>query len=196
MVKKEIKDCYSDRLYFVEINDRKNALCFKVIANYIINKKWYEQRQINVDEVKRTAITASNLIREEIKNLKLSLDIYPNDDEITDSINENNCSKSNFFNTLYSYVVPGAVKKISICQCIIKASQPRTALPPLFGFGIGCDNVFGPKGLVNELFTLAFSISYSEANMFKKSVVTNQSMGNSVINTHAKVFTQFVGEQC
>ena len=195
MVKKEIKFCYCDRLYFVKINGRKNVLCFKDIANHI-NKKWYEQRQINVDdEAKITAITATNLIREEIRNLKLSLDIYSNDNEITDSINEKSCSKPFLLNTLYSYIVPETVKQSSIRQCIIKASQPRTASPSLlFGFGLACDQVLGPRGFVHELFKLSFSISYPEVNMFKKSVAANQSVGNSVINTHAKEFTQFVGD--
>ena len=39
------------------------------------------------DEAKRIAITAAKLIREEIRTLKLSLDSYPNKDDITDSIN-------------------------------------------------------------------------------------------------------------
>ena len=67
-LKKKLKDCYSDHLYFAEINGRKNVLCFKNMANYIINEKWYGKRQINLDdEAKRIVITASKLIREEIK---------------------------------------------------------------------------------------------------------------------------------
>ena len=77
------------------------------MANYIINEKWYEKRQINVDdEAKRIVITAAKLIQEEIRNVKLSLDSYPNKDDITDSINENSCWKSNLLNTLLSYIVP------------------------------------------------------------------------------------------
>ena len=96
-------------------------------------------------------------------------------------------------NTLLSYVVPETVKRSSICQCIIKASRPRTALPPLlFGLGIECDHIFGSKWLVNELFKLGFSISYSEVNRFKKSVVANQPIGNYVINAYPKVFIHTV----
>ena len=62
------------------------------MANYIINEKWYEKRQINVDdEAKRIIINAAKLIREEIRNIKLSLDSYPNEDDITNLINENSC---------------------------------------------------------------------------------------------------------
>ena len=93
------------------------------------------------------------------------------------------------------YVVPETVKGLSICQCIIKAPRPRTILPPLlFGLGIECDHAFGSKWLVNQLFKLGFSISYPEVNRFKKSVVANQSMGNSVINAYPNVFIQFAGD--
>ena len=99
-----------------------------------------------------------------------------------DSINENSCWKPSLLNTLLSYVVPETVKRSSICQCIIKASQLRTALPPLlFHLGIECDHVFGSKWLVNELLKLGFSISYSEVNRFKKLVVVNQAMEKSAI---------------
>ena len=80
------------------------------------------------------------------------------------------------------------VKRSSTCQCIIKASRPRTALPPLlFALGIECGHVFGSKWLVNELLKLGFCISYSEVNRFKKSVVANQPTGNSVINSYPKL---------
>ena len=65
------------------------CFCFKNMANYIINEKWYEKTQINVaDEAKRIVITGAKLIREEIRNIKFSLDSYSNKDDKTDSINE------------------------------------------------------------------------------------------------------------
>ena len=87
MIKKKLKDQYSDHLYFGEINGRKNVLYFKNMANYIMNEKRYGKRQINVDdEAKRIVITAAKLIREEIRNIKLSLDSYPNKDDLTDTL--------------------------------------------------------------------------------------------------------------
>ena len=79
------------------------------MTNYIINENWYEKRQINDDEAKRIVITAAKLIREEIRNIKLSLDSYPTKDDIPDSINENSCWKPNLLNTLLSFVVPETV---------------------------------------------------------------------------------------
>ena len=79
---------------------------------------------------------------------------------------------SQLLNTLLSYAVPETFKRSSIWQCIIKASRPRTALPPqLICLGIECDHVFGSKWLGNELFKLGFSISYSEVNRFNKLLI-------------------------
>ena len=72
------------------------------------------------DEAKRIVITDAKLIREEIRNIKLSLDSYPNKDDIMDSINENSCWKPNLLNTLLSYVVPETVKRSSICHVLLK----------------------------------------------------------------------------
>ena len=78
-------------------------------------KNGMKKRQINVDdEAKRIVITTTKLIREEIRKIKLSLDSYPNKDDIMDSINENSCWKANLLNTLLSYVVPETVKRSSI----------------------------------------------------------------------------------
>ena len=47
-------------------------------------------KKTNVDnEAKRIVIIAAKLIQEQISNTKLSLDGYPNKDDITDLINEN-----------------------------------------------------------------------------------------------------------
>ena len=47
------------------------------------------------------------------------------------------------------------------------------------------------NGSINKMFKLGFSISYSEVDKFKKSIVAKQSLGYSVINVYSKVFMQF-----
>ena len=90
-------------------------------------------------------------------------------------------------NTLLSYAVSETVKRSSIWQCIIKASRPRIALPSsLPGLGIECDHVFRFKWLVDELFKLGFSITYSEVNRFKKLAQLPFSCSKSTIETLGK----------
>ena len=47
------------------------------------------------------------------------------------------------------------------------------------------------NGSINKMFKLGFSISYSEVDKFKISIVAKQSLGYSVINVYSKVFMQF-----
>ena len=62
-----------------------------------------KKRQVNADdEAKRIVTNAAKLIREEIRNLKVSLDSYPNKSDITDSISKNSYYKPNLQKTLLS----------------------------------------------------------------------------------------------
>ena len=115
--------------------------------------------------------TAAKLIREEIRQLKLNVDFYPTTEEIKDSADNNNWCPP-LLKSFLPTVVPNKIKQASIGQCIVKAARPRTAIPTLlFGMGIEADHVFGSRWLIDELFKLGFTISYSEVNRFKQSVV-------------------------
>ena len=48
-----------------------------------------KKRQVNVDDEAKRIVINAKLIREEIRNLKLSLDSYPNKGDVTDSICKN-----------------------------------------------------------------------------------------------------------
>ena len=166
-LKKKLQDRYCNHLYFAQVSGRKNV-CFKNMVNYIINEQWYKKCRNNVeDEAKRIVATAAKLIREKIRNLNLSMECYPSREDITDSVDENSRWMPYLLSTFLSYLVPDTGNRASMCQCIIKSSRLRTALPPLlFGLGIECDHIFGSKWLVNELYRPGFSISYSEVSRF------------------------------
>ena len=89
------------------------------------------------------------------------------------------------------YVVPDTVNRTCTCQ-LKHQDHVHYYNELLFGLEIECDHVFQSKWLVNELFKAGFSISYSEVDRFKKSVVANQSVRNSFTNVCPKLFTQFV----
>ena len=81
------------------------------MVNYIINEQWYKKRRNNVEDgAKRIVATAAQLIREEIRNLNLSMECYPSKEEITDSVDENSCWMPYLLSTFLSYVVPDTVK--------------------------------------------------------------------------------------
>ena len=63
------------------------------------------------------------------------------------------------------------IKQESIGQSIVKAAYPRNVIPPLlFGLSTELDHMFGSSWLIDELFNLDFSVSYSEVQRFKQAV--------------------------
>ena len=49
-LKQKLQDCYRDHLFFVEVNGRKNVVCFRDMASPIINNKWYEAKRDNIED--------------------------------------------------------------------------------------------------------------------------------------------------
>ena len=126
--------------------------------------------------------------------MELSTELYPSSKDIEKSATANSWSPP-LLRKFLSILVPHETKQSSIGQCIIKASRPRTAIPPLlFGIGIEVDHVFGSRWLIDELFTLGFSILYPEVTRFKQSVVQNQEILKPVIGKAPGTFTQWVGD--
>ena len=73
------------------LNGKLHFLCSMQSVRLVIFKKKVLKNillvHVNVDDkARRIAITAAQLIREKIRNLKLSLGSYPNKDDITNSI--------------------------------------------------------------------------------------------------------------
>ena len=66
---------------------RNNIVCFRNTANYIINSKWYDDRQGNIeDEAIRIIKTAAKIIRGEIREAEYDVDVYPGSNHINDNI--------------------------------------------------------------------------------------------------------------
>ena len=194
-LKVKLEQRFGEHLIFSEIDGKKNVLCFRDMMNYIISRKWHSEKKENVeDEALRIITTAAKLIRQEIQRLSLKTEFYPTTQEIKESTTNNSWCPL-LLKTFLSKVVPNDIKQASIGQCIIKAARPRTAIPPLlFGMGIEVDHVFGSRWLVDELFKLGFSISYSEVNRFKQSVVQSEDLMHPNQKHYPEMFTQYVAD--
>ena len=44
-MKQKLQEYYQDFIFFAEIKGRKNIVCFRDTANFIINSKWYDDRK-------------------------------------------------------------------------------------------------------------------------------------------------------
>ena len=194
-LKTKLQQRFGDHLIFSEICGKKNVLSFKDVVNYIINKKWYDERNNNVEqEAMRIITTAAKLIRQEIQNIHLDTEYYPTTQEIKESTQQNKwCSP--LLRMFLSKVVPNEIKQAAVGQCIIIAARPRTATPPLlFGIGVEVDHIFGSRWLIDELFKIGFSVSYSEVNRFKQSIVQTEDSNYPKGLAYPGMFTQYIAD--
>ena len=75
----------------------------------------------------------------------------------------------------------------------MKALKPNSVIPPLLvGLGVELDHMFGSKWLINELYRLGYSISYSEVTCFKQSILTNEELVEPLPD--GGIFTQWVAD--
>ena len=63
----------------------KEAVCFRNMASYIVNEKWYSERSNDsITEITRIMTATAKLVREEIREKNYSKEKYPDDDSIGD----------------------------------------------------------------------------------------------------------------
>ena len=166
-LKQSLKDYYGDHVIFAEIHGRKDVFCFRNMANYILNEKWYVDRKTDsTKDAYRIINAAAKLIREELHAGTYSSVEYPSDCEIKD------IEKAKEFMPL---IPSSQIKQVSIGQAVMQAMRPKTVMAPImFGLGVEMDHVFGSKWLIDKLHKLGFSISYDEVILFKQSVVQEE----------------------
>ena len=60
------------------------AVCFQNTANYIINSKWYDDRQDNIED--EAICIIKKIIQDEIREAEYDVDFYPGPNHINDNI--------------------------------------------------------------------------------------------------------------
>ena len=62
-MKAKLREKDEDSIYFAEIDSRSDVVCFKRIADYLINETWYANKKASVeDEAERIITMAAKLI--------------------------------------------------------------------------------------------------------------------------------------
>lgn len=189
-LKQKLLDHYKEFIFFAEVEGRGNVVCFKNMAKYIINEKWYSEKKANIeDEAERIVITAAKIIRAEIRDKEYNSDSYPTNDDIS-NIEKSREWIPHHLQTLIKTIVSSELKQNSIGQCIVQAARPRSVITlTLFGLGVEVDHVFVSKWLINELSQLGFSISYDEVNRYKQSVIQSENLENLLTEYPQGTFT-------
>ncbi len=67
-LKQKLHEHYKDHIFFAEIEGSSNVLCFRNMANYIVNERWQsEKKEDSGDEMERIVVAAAKIIRAEIR---------------------------------------------------------------------------------------------------------------------------------
>ena len=194
-LKRKLQDCYRDHLFFAEVSGRKNVVWFRDIASLIINDKWYEAKQDNIEyKSERIVLAAAKIIKVQIGEMSYSMDFYPSNDNIHDV--DASCHwLPSILQMFLQPVVKSTVKRAAIGQCLVRAARPRSVIPPLlFGLGVELDHISGSKWLIMELFRLGYSISYDEVARFRQNSIVSSNIEDVLIQSPSDADTDTTSE--
>ena len=194
-LKQKLHEHYEHFIFFAEVEGRGNVLCFKNMANSIINDKWYSERKKDTEkEIERIVIAAAQIIREAIRESNYDLNSYPTTEDIAD-VDKGKEWIPHHLQTFLKMIMQSELKQNSIGHAIVQAARPRSVITPtLFGIGVEMDHVFGSRWLVDEMSRLGFSISYDEVNRYRQSVIQSESLDNLLTEYVPGTFTQWVAD--
>ena len=194
-MKQKLHKHYKEFIFFAEVEGCSNVVCFRNMAKYIINEKWYAEKRADVDdEAERIVITAAKIIRNEIRDQDYNFDCYPTSEDVSNIAGSKRWVPRHL-QSLLKVIVLSELKRSSIAQCIVQAARPKSVITPtLFGLGFEMDHVFGSKWLVYELSRLGFSITYDEVNRYKQSVIQSKNLEDVMTEYLPGTFTQWVAD--
>jgi hypothetical protein len=67
-IKLKLKEKYGDQIFFGQSNGRKDTICFRNVASFIVNDRWYNERKSKAeDDGERIVLAAAKLLRCKIR---------------------------------------------------------------------------------------------------------------------------------
>jgi hypothetical protein len=119
------------------------VVCWRDMASYIVNDKWYADKKNNVeDDSERIVIAAAKLLKNAIRDEEFSRTYYPTTESIRDRKAAYRWIPSLLRTFLDNLICP-EVKKVALGHSIVQAVRPKTVLSPiLFGVGVSVDHSF------------------------------------------------------
>ena len=189
--REKLKQRFGDSVCFGEsTGSRGELVCFKNISDFLI-------KSINDNYTKENIIAAaSRIIKEDIRNMEVSSEFYPSSAEVKAEEEGNAWVPESLRQFMKNLIPSDSRKRLSINQCIVQASRPRSVIAPLpFGLGVSVEKSFGSKSLINLLSRLGFSISADEIHRYKHSaIVTTIDLLQESKENSPNSFIQYVGD--
>lgn len=195
-LKEKLKEKYGDDLFFAEMSGRSNVIVFTNNVGKILNNKWYEKRNDDLQkESERIIKTAAKLIIDDVKSTNFDCQVYPSNEDIASIAKGKEFLPKNLQLLMECLVPDSPVKQVSFGQSIIHALRPRTSLPPvLFALAVELEHVFGSKWLVVLLAKLGFSVSYDETVRYKQNVLSSENITNYINKNFPGSFRHWIAD--
>ena len=168
-MKSQLLEHFGDRIIIAEVNGKPNVVTFYSTASSILHD-FHSQKHEDFEQEKAHMIaTAAQFIKNYIKALKHSMDLYPSKGEMASSTVSHeyipDCLKS-----LLRIVFAGKdvdVKLASLGQAIMPTARPMILLTPLnIGLGVQMHHHFQFKFLIESLNSRGFCCSYDEVKRY------------------------------
>ena len=142
-IKRLLKDPCKENIIIFSKGPRKDDLIsFHDMAAYLIKLKHKDKNDSRNDKIKRTLLTAVDIIKHDIRNMKFNNDFCPTPTEITDLKGGAEWIPASLYTILLA-LIPSELKSVSVGQSIVQASKSRSVIAPmLFGRGIMLDQFF------------------------------------------------------
>lgn len=127
----------------------------------------------------RLIMAAAELLKTDIRSVEQENNFYPNSIEMSSlqkTLEYVPQSLQLFLHTLFTGKDKD-LKVSSLGQAMMQATRPRGLLAPLqLGLGVQMHHHFASKFLVDSLYNLGFSCSYSEVQMYERSAAVAQKL--------------------
>jgi hypothetical protein len=195
-MKEQLQKHFGDRITITDIKGRSNVVTFGETASALIQDFYYQPKQGNCDAEKlRLVETAAKLIKNDMKSVTQSKDVYPSSGEIT-SAEEAMAFIPGSLQLLLQTLAVGNdrdTKIASLGQAIMQCIRPRVLIAPLqIGLGVQMHHHFASKFLIDTLHEHGFCSSYKEVKKFESSAAVSK--GTDIPNYSAGQFIQYMAD--
>ncbi len=136
-LKQKLTDKYGEHVFFAEIQGRKNVVCFRDMANFIISQIFHSEKKRNPDEEIHHIITsAAKLIKAQTLEKVYDTTTYPTKEDI-ENLEQSREWLPPTLQLFLCELLKSPLKQLSIGQCLLHAMRPRSVIPPVpLGLGI------------------------------------------------------------
>ena len=194
-MKTRLEEHFGERIMLTVINVKPNVVTFRTTARAVLQEYYKQRQEINTDEEKMKLVrAAAKLIKEDIKAVETSHEIYPSCDDL-----ESQEAGMKYLPDTLLALLEGmfagknyCVKVASIGQAMMQATRPRVLLAPLqLGLGVQLHHHFASRFLIDSLHHHGFCCSYQEVHKFERNAA--QSYGTDIPNLTTE-FVQYAAD--